>query len=176
MRLVDQFLELRRIDAGKMVLEAQQDDLVALVKDIVSDFNIKAKSMNIDLQFICHFETLPFYFDAEKLDKVFFNIISNAFKYTPKGGLIHVTLLKNVDKIDIIIADNGTGITQEEKNMLLICFIEAIKKHRWVAVWACRYRRSLSICTKVKLAWFLKKRKGQLLGFHCLMWNRIRLF
>ena len=128
LRLVDQFLELRRIDAGKMVLEAQQDDLVALVKDIVSDFNIKAKSMNIDLQFICLFETLPFYFDAEKLDKVFFNIISNAFKYTPKRGLIHVTLLKNLDKIDIIIADNGTGMTQEEKEHAFDLFYRGNQK------------------------------------------------
>ena len=128
LRLVDQFLELRKIDSGKMVLEAQQGDLVAFVKDIVSDFNIKAKSMNIDLQFICPFETLPFYFDAEKLDKVFFNIISNAFKYTPKGGLIHVTLLKNVDKIDIIIADNGTGMTQEEKEHAFDLFYRGNQK------------------------------------------------
>ncbi len=115
LRLVDQFLELRKFDAGKMVLEAHEADLVAFVKDIVSDFNIKAKSMNIDLQFICPFETLPFWFDAEKLDKVLFNIISNAFKYTPKGGLIHISLLKNVDKIDILIADNGIGMSEEER-------------------------------------------------------------
>ena len=115
LRLVDQFLDLRKLDAGKMNLEAHQTDLAAFVKDIVSDFTLKAKNMNIDLQFICPFETLFFWFDAEKLDKVLFNIISNAFKYTPKGGLIHVSLLKNVDKIDIIIADNGKGMTEEEK-------------------------------------------------------------
>ena len=56
-----------------------------------------------------------FWFDAEKLDKVFFNIISNAFKYTPQGGLIHISLLKNLDKIDINITDNGIGMTAEER-------------------------------------------------------------
>ena len=116
LRLVDQLLELRKIDAGKMVLEANQADLVTFVKDIVSDFNAKAKNKNIDLQFICPFSELLFWFDAEKLDKVLFNIISNAFKYTPQGGLIHLSLLKNLDKIEIVITDNGAGMTSEEKN------------------------------------------------------------
>ena len=115
LRLVDQLLELRKIDSGKMTLEAHQADLVAFIKDIVSDFNMKAKSLNIDLQFLCPFSELPFGFDAEKLDKVLFNIISNAFKYTPQGGLIHISLLKNLDKIEIVVTDNGIGMSAEER-------------------------------------------------------------
>ena len=115
LRLVDQLLELRKLDAGKMELQIVKHDLVAFVKEIVLDFNVKAKSQHIDLQFICPFQTLSFSFDAEKLDKVFFNIISNAFKYTPQGGLIHVTILKNVEKIEITIADNGVGMSEEDK-------------------------------------------------------------
>ena len=116
LRLVDQLLELRKVDAGKMELELQQRDLIAFVKEIVTDFNLKAKTQHIDLQFICPFKTLPFWFDAEKLDKVFFNIISNAFKYTPEGGSIHISLLKNIEKIEILISDNGIGMSKEEKD------------------------------------------------------------
>ncbi len=115
LRLVDQLLELRKIDAGKMVLEAESHDLVTFVQDIVSDFKLKATAQNIDLQFICGFSSITLMFDPEKLDKVIFNILSNAFKFTPIGGMIHVTLLKNVDKIDIIIADNGLGMSEESK-------------------------------------------------------------
>lgn len=115
LRLVDQLLELRKVDSGKMELNRQQHDLVSFIKDIVNDFQVKAKSQQIDLQFICPFKTLPFVFDAEKLDKVFFNIISNAFKYTPDGGAIHISLLKNVEKLEILISDNGIGMTPEEK-------------------------------------------------------------
>lgn len=128
LRLVDQFLDLRKIDAGKIVLETSEHDMVSFVKGIVSDFALKAKSMNIDLQFICPFESLPFSFDAEKIDKVLFNIISNAFKYTPHNGLIHITVLKNVDNIDIIIADNGSGMTTEEKEHAFDLFYRGHQK------------------------------------------------
>lgn len=115
LRLVDQLLEMRKLDAGKMELELSQNDLVAFIKDIVGDFNVKAKQKHIDLQFISPFKELLFAFDADKLDKVLFNIISNAFKFTPDGGLIHVSILKNTDKIEINIADNGIGMNAEEK-------------------------------------------------------------
>ncbi|MCP9765173.1 substrate-binding domain-containing protein [Lacihabitans soyangensis] len=115
LRLVNQLLEMRKLDAGKMELELSQNDLVAFIKDIVGDFGVKAKQKHIDLQFISPFKELSFAFDAEKLDKVLFNIISNAFKYTPDWGLIHVSILKNTDKIEINIADNGIGMNAEEK-------------------------------------------------------------
>ncbi len=115
LRLVDQFLEMRKLDAGKMELEIAQNDLVAFIRDIVQDFNVIAKQKQIDLQFISPFKELSLGFDAGKLDKVMFNIISNAFKYTPQGGLIHVSILKNINKIEINITDNGVGMNPEEK-------------------------------------------------------------
>jgi signal transduction histidine kinase/DNA-binding response OmpR family regulator len=115
LRLVDQFLDLRKLDAGKMELQAGQYDLAKFIKDIINDFSLKAKAKQIDLQFICPFKELPFWFDTEKLDKVLFNIISNAFKYTPEGGFIHVSILQNTHKIEINIADNGVGMNEEEK-------------------------------------------------------------
>lgn len=115
LRLVNQLLDMRKVDAGKMELEIGKYDLIAFIKDIVGDFKLKAKQKQIDLQFISPFKDLPFSFDAEKLDKVLFNIISNAFKYTSEGGLIHISILKNIDKIEINIADNGIGMSPDEK-------------------------------------------------------------
>lgn len=115
LRLVNQLLDMRKVDAGKMQLEIGKYDLIAFIKDIVGDFKLKAKQKHIDLQFISPFKDLPFNFDAEKLDKVLFNIISNAFKYTPNGGLIHISILKNIDKIEINITDNGIGMNLDEK-------------------------------------------------------------
>lgn len=116
LRLVDQLLELRKFDAGKMKVQLTEQDLVAFLKEIISDFKLKAKNQQIDLQLITPLDEVPFWFDLEKLDKVIFNLIANAFKYTNSGGMIHVTLLKNHDSVDIIVADSGLGMTEEEKN------------------------------------------------------------
>lgn len=115
LKLVEQFLDLRKLDAGKMEMQSSRNDLVSFIRDIVHDFEIKAKSQHIDLQFICPFKELFIDIDTEKIDKVFFNLISNAFKYTPDNGFIHISVLKNMDKVEISIADNGIGMNQEEK-------------------------------------------------------------
>lgn len=115
LRLVDQFLELRQLDAGKMQLESRDLDLVAFLKEIVQDFQPKAQAQKIDLQFFSPFSGFMYAFDAEKLDKVFFNVISNAFKYTAEGGFIHISLARKADQVVIQFADSGVGMTEEEK-------------------------------------------------------------
>ena len=124
LRLVDQLLDLRKFDAGKMQAYLTEQDLVTFIKEIVSDFKLKARNQQIDLQFISQLDELPFWFDLEKLDKIIFNLISNAFKYTPPGGMIHITLLKNLDKIDILVADSGGGMTEAEKNCAFDLFYQ----------------------------------------------------
>lgn len=127
LRLVDQLLELRKLDAGKMVLEKEVHDLVSFIREIVLDFRLKANEQNIDLQFVCALKSLPFHFDADKLDKVFFNIISNAFKYTPRGGAIHIHLVKDIAQIVVSITDNGVGMNEEEQRRAFDLFYRGNK-------------------------------------------------
>ncbi|GAB3996477.1 substrate-binding domain-containing protein [Spirosoma daeguense] len=115
LRLVDQMLDLRKTDAGKQQLQAAEQDVVAFIRSIVKDFSQKAEKQRIDLQFITALSAQPLWFDAEKLDKVLFNLLSNAFKYTPKGGLIHLKLEKQDEQIKIQVMDNGEGMTSEEQ-------------------------------------------------------------
>lgn len=116
LRLVDQMLDLRKSDVGKQHLRASEHDLVAFVREIVFDFRRKAEKQRIDLQLITPLNTLPLWFDAEKLDKVLFNLLSNAFKYTPRGGLIHVRLELLADQIRIQVEDNGQGMSSDERD------------------------------------------------------------
>ncbi|MBC3788805.1 hybrid sensor histidine kinase/response regulator transcription factor [Spirosoma utsteinense] len=116
LRLVDQMLDLRKTDAGKLRLRASEQDLAAFVRDIISDFQRKAEKQRIDLQLITDRSVQPVWFDAEKLDKVLFNLLSNAFKYTPKGGYIHVRLDQVDQQVRIQVDDNGEGMTPEEKD------------------------------------------------------------
>ena len=125
LRLVDQILDLRRIDAGKVELTTSTYDLVAFIRDIVGDFRMKAQKNRIDLQFISPFPELAYTFDAEKLDKVLFNILSNAFKYTPVGGLIHLSLFQKKGSIEIVITDNGVGMDAKDQEHAFELFYRA---------------------------------------------------
>ena len=115
LRLIDQMLDLRKTDAGKQQLHTSEQDLTAFIQDIVQDFKRKAEKQRIDLQFLPANPCLPVWFDTEKLDKVIVNLIANAFKYTPKSGLIHVRLDVLNGQVRIQVQDNGEGMTPDEQ-------------------------------------------------------------
>nr|WP_293836352.1 substrate-binding domain-containing protein [uncultured Arsenicibacter sp.] len=115
LRLVNQMLDLRKTDSGKLVLRASEQNVVSFVRDIVNDFKHKAERHRIDLQFITETPATPLWFDPEKLDKVLFNLLSNAFTYTSRGGLIHVLLDVRDTTLRIQVQDNGEGMTAEEQ-------------------------------------------------------------
>ena len=127
LRLIDQMLDLRKTDAGKQRLHTSEQDLTAFVQDIVQDFRPKAEKQRIDLQLLTAKPTLPVWFDAEKLDKVIVNLLSNAFKYTPKGGLIHVRLDVVDEQVEIQVRDNGEGMTPDEQAHAFDLFFSGTK-------------------------------------------------
>ena len=122
LRLVDQMLDLRKADAGKLRLKAQEEDVVTFVRDIVQDFCSKAEKCRIDLRFVTSQPSQQLWFDREKLDKVLFNLLSNAFKYTPKGGFIHIRLDSADKEIQIQVQDNGDGMTPDEQTRIFDLF------------------------------------------------------
>ncbi len=127
LRLIDQMLDLRKTDAGKQQLHTSEQDLTAFIQDIVQDFKRKAEKQRIDLQFIPAKPCLPVWFDTEKLDKVIVNLIANAFKYTPKGGLIHVRLDVLNSQVRIQVQDNGEGMTPDEQAHAFDLFFSGTK-------------------------------------------------
>ncbi|GAB3806236.1 substrate-binding domain-containing protein [Spirosoma humi] len=127
LRLIDQMLDLRKTDAGKQQIHAAEQDLTAFINDIVQDFKRKADKQRIDLQFIPANVSLPVWFDSEKLDKVIVNLLSNAFKYTPKGGLIHVRLDVVNQQVRVQVQDNGEGMTPDEQAHAFDLFFSGTK-------------------------------------------------
>ena len=127
LRLIDQMLDLRKTDAGKQRLHAAEQDLVAFIADIVQDFKRKALKQRIDLQFVPAKPSLPVWFDGEKLDKVIVNLLANAFKYTPRGGLIHIRLDVPDGQVRIQVADNGDGMTPDEQAHAFDLFFSGTK-------------------------------------------------
>jgi len=88
-------------------------DLVSFAKEIVDSFKVLAKNKNIDLEFITSERSLFVWIDPTMMDKVIFNVLSNAFKFTNEYGLIHLTISKDKTSAIIKIEDNGIGMTKE---------------------------------------------------------------
>lgn len=115
LRLVNQLMDFRKIEENKMKLHAAEHDLLAFVNDIVQPYKSIAAKRNIDLRLITNERQLTAWFDANMLDKVIFNLLSNAFKFTKDGGLVHLTISKSEDGNAAVIKveDNGVGMSQE---------------------------------------------------------------
>ena len=114
-RLVGQLMDFRKIDTGKIKLQLEEVELVSFIKEIMSVFVNVKEAKNIDFKFIAQLKKSYVFVDQEMLDKVFFNLISNAFKFTSDDGFIHVQLAENneYDQVVIKISDNGRGMSKE---------------------------------------------------------------
>ena len=92
LRLINQLMDIRKIDKGQMNLKFRETDLVELIDDIVNTFSYTAKNKHINFTFRHLDEHLKAWIDLNNFDKVLMNLLSNAFKYTPDGGNIDINL------------------------------------------------------------------------------------
>jgi signal transduction histidine kinase/DNA-binding response OmpR family regulator/ligand-binding sensor domain-containing protein len=92
LRLINQILEIRKIETGRLELNTNDGDIVSFTQEIVSLFNDMASNQGVKLDFETGLKSLPVSFDHDKIEKILFNLLSNAFKSTPEGGKIKVTL------------------------------------------------------------------------------------
>lgn len=150
-RLINQLLDLSRLDAGALKLNTSRRDLVAFLKGIVFTFESLAQQKNITLGFHSALARLPLSFDAEKLEQVFYNLIINAIKFTPEGGKVIVDFgfrisdLENLDRpapalsgdpksaisdfVEITVSDTGAGIPAEFLPRIFDRFFQADIRH-----------------------------------------------
>jgi len=124
LRLVNQLLDLQRLDAGRMQPSFRPCDLVEFVSQIVESFRpyCEKKGLHLDTQLD---ECSPVYLDMEKFDKVVYNLLSNAMKFTPEGGTIKVRLKSEGDRCILQVQDTGIGIVKEQIPYLFERFRQA---------------------------------------------------
>ena len=120
LRLINQLLDFRKIQNEKMKLKVREIDYPDFVETICSNFNHLARQK--DIRYNCHIEKngQKAWIDKDMIDSVLFNILSNAFKFTPRGKTIEVSMkISPEDKfIDLAVRDEGPGIPEQKKDLL----------------------------------------------------------
>jgi signal transduction histidine kinase/ligand-binding sensor domain-containing protein/DNA-binding response OmpR family regulator len=115
MRLVEQLMTFRRIEKDTLKVAVAEHDMEQIFREIVDDFSEMASNKQIRLRFHCqNINSKSQWFDKNFLDKIIFNLVSNAFKYTPKGGDINVFLTLDNKNAHIKVSDTGIGISPDK--------------------------------------------------------------
>jgi signal transduction histidine kinase/ligand-binding sensor domain-containing protein/DNA-binding response OmpR family regulator len=126
LRLINQLMDLRKIDNHQLQMHFNKTDLIFFVKDIMKSFEQLALVRNIDFRLVTHHDSLMVWLDQSNFDKVMFNIISNAFKYTPDNGFVMISIDRIVnskhnmlmpevsEKVEIRIENSGSSVPEKE--------------------------------------------------------------
>lgn len=114
LRLINQIIDYRKIEHNKMLINFSLNNIVDFLSAILESFQHSAKKKNIDIRLITDAQEINVWFDVNMLDKVLFNLLSNALKFAPPNGLILAEIIHEKDYVSISIKDNGPGIADEE--------------------------------------------------------------
>ncbi len=123
--LINQMMDLRKIDKGQMQMHMRETNLVTFIGDIYTLFAQQAKNKTIQFHFDCDEERIMAWIDRGNFDKIIINILSNAFKFTPTGGEIRICLKQNEKEATISIFDNGEKIPEDKLERIFERFYQS---------------------------------------------------
>ncbi|WP_228238366.1 substrate-binding domain-containing protein [Allomuricauda sp. M10] len=126
LRLVNNLLDFRKVEDQRFNIRASKTNLYLFSKKIFNDFRKEASKRNIDFKIICNDEKLEVFLDRNLMDKVYFNLLSNAFKFTPDNGKIEMVIedKKESNLVTILFRDNGIGIPKNELDQVFKPFFK----------------------------------------------------
>ncbi len=124
LRLVEELMDFRKAETNHLKLNPTRQDIVEFVRSIYQSFEELAQSRRIALEFAADSPVIELPFDKEQMEKVFYNLLTNAFKFTPNGGNIRVEIDQNSDAVEVRIIDNGKGIAPGNVKKLFVNFFQ----------------------------------------------------
>ena len=132
LRLVNQLMDFRKIESGSMKVQATENDLIGFIRNIMNSYRKVAEKRDIDFRLVSRHKHLPLWFDQDMIDKVLFNLLSNAFKFTNDGGKIHLIISKDQleNRVNIQLEDNGSGMTEEDASHVFERFYQADERRK----------------------------------------------
>lgn len=113
-RIINQLLDFQKIESDKTQLNVSNKDIVSFTSTVKSLFDELAETRNIHYSFTSNKPSAQLWFDADKMEKILVNLLSNAFKFTHDNGTIAVDMHCYNEKISISVSDNGTGISKDK--------------------------------------------------------------
>lgn len=128
-RLINQILDFRKYENDKLDLNLSEIDLGKAVADWLSTFEAVAKKRHIQLSSTIQSDNLVMAVDVEKIERVFFNLVSNAFKYSPDNSSINISCATSQDKVIITVEDTGKGISGDDIKSVFDRFFQVEKVH-----------------------------------------------
>ena len=118
LRLINQLLEFRRMQNNKLSLSLEEVDIVTFVYNICQGFHDAAEQKSITLSFLPSMKKYNMFIDCGFIDKAVYNLLSNAFKYTPSKGSITVKIKELSSHMAIIVEDTGIGVPEEKRETI----------------------------------------------------------
>ena len=127
LNLVNQLLDFRRMELNELKLHKRSGNIVKFVKDIALSFKDIAEQKNIQLSFNSVAEEINTTFDEDKVERILFNLLSNAFKFTLENGKVNVSidLSENKELVEIKVRDTGIGIAKEKQERIFDSFFQS---------------------------------------------------
>ena len=132
LRLINQLLDYRKAEDKKFVLRASKTNILDFSKNIIADFEREAKKRNIDFSLTTNNPELEVYMDRNLMDKVYFNLLSNAFKFTAEKGKISIVIKEDKPNkiVKIYFKDSGIGIPEKELKEIFNAFYQGSNNYR----------------------------------------------
>ena len=127
--LVNQLLDISKLESGNMKLLTSPQNIVSLMKALVMSFASYAERKKINLKFNSTEGEITVYIDWDKFEKIITNIMSNAFKFTPEGGNVEVTVQTKNQYLNVNIIDTGVGIPKERVSKIFDRFYQVDGSH-----------------------------------------------
>ncbi|GAL70828.1 two-component regulator propeller domain-containing protein [Jejuia pallidilutea] len=124
LQLINRLMDFRKFESNLMKLETAEGNIVKFLQEIYLSFSEYAKDGNYEYTFDTTSENIQVFYDRYKLERVFYNLISNAFRYTPKGGKIAIKVIQEPDTLCIKVEDSGVGIAEEYRDKIFERFFE----------------------------------------------------
>lgn len=130
LNMINQILDFRKLEMQGLSYQPSHGDLIQFMQDVVSSFHELSENKNIDLRLVTELKELTIEFDRDKMEKIMFNLLSNAFKFTPSNGLV-IVQIELQDKVStdqqlvIRVKDNGIGIASEQAEKIFDRFYQS---------------------------------------------------